>query len=353
MLNDVTTTTHDTVGMRLRHRWRAVALASMVCAGAVGALGVQPAVAATPAPVGYWLIGQNGALWSIAGAQFVTQTAGGVTGPLSSPLSASPVAAIVGIAATPDGKGYWAADATGGVYTYGDAGFYGSLPGLKVKPKTPIVGIAATPDGKGYWLVAGDGGIFGFGDAGYFGSLPALKVSVTDIVGMSATSDGNGYWLVGSDGGVFSFGSAGYFGSIYDKTGAASPVPIVGITGSPANNGYLLARNDGCRVRLRQLVFRRITTAFRRNWRADGLHQLYARRQGLLGGGFDGGVFSYGDAPFLGSVPGELNNTGLTNTTSIVGFAPAPCSFAVARPKGRCTASPRILEPRLFERTLR
>ena len=29
----------------------------------------------------------------------------------------------------------------------------------------PIVGMAATPDGKGYWLVAADGGIFTFGDA--------------------------------------------------------------------------------------------------------------------------------------------------------------------------------------------
>ena len=30
---------------------------------------------------------------------------------------------------------------------------------------TPIVGMAATPDGGGYWLVASDGGIFSFGDA--------------------------------------------------------------------------------------------------------------------------------------------------------------------------------------------
>ena len=29
----------------------------------------------------------------------------------------------------------------------------------------PIVGMAATPDGKGYWLVASDGGIFNYGDA--------------------------------------------------------------------------------------------------------------------------------------------------------------------------------------------
>ena len=37
----------------------------------------------------------------------------------------------------------------------------------------PIVGMAATPDGKGYWLVAADGGIFTFGDAGFYGSTGA------------------------------------------------------------------------------------------------------------------------------------------------------------------------------------
>jgi hypothetical protein len=35
----------------------------------------------------------------------------------------------------------------------------------------PIVGIATTPNGKGYWLVASDGGVFAFGDARFFGSM--------------------------------------------------------------------------------------------------------------------------------------------------------------------------------------
>ena len=35
----------------------------------------------------------------------------------------------------------------------------------------PIVGMATTPDGKGYWLVASDGGIFSFGDAQFYGSM--------------------------------------------------------------------------------------------------------------------------------------------------------------------------------------
>ena len=35
----------------------------------------------------------------------------------------------------------------------------------------------------GYWLVAKDGGIFSFGDAKYFGSLPGLGIHVSNIVG--------------------------------------------------------------------------------------------------------------------------------------------------------------------------
>ena len=100
--------------------------------------------------------------------------------------------------------------ADGGIFTFGDAGFYGSTGAIRLNQ--PIVGMAATPDGKGYWLVAADGGIFTFGDAGFFGSTGAIRLN-QPIVGMAATPDGKGYWLVAADGGVFTFGDAGYFGS--------------------------------------------------------------------------------------------------------------------------------------------
>ena len=57
------------------------------------------------------------------------------------------------MAPTPDGKGYWLVAIDGGVFAFGDAGFYGSMGGTPLNQ--PIVGMAATPDGKGYWLVAG------------------------------------------------------------------------------------------------------------------------------------------------------------------------------------------------------
>ena len=45
---------------------------------------------------------------------------------------------------------------------------YGSTGNIHLN--RPVVGMAATPSGGGYWLVASDGGIFTFGDAGFYGS---------------------------------------------------------------------------------------------------------------------------------------------------------------------------------------
>jgi hypothetical protein len=50
----------------------------------------------------------------------------------------------------------------------------------------PIVGMAATPDGGGYWLVASDGGIFSFGDADFYGSTGAMALA-KPIVGMATS----------------------------------------------------------------------------------------------------------------------------------------------------------------------
>ena len=56
----------------------------------------------------------------------------------------------------------------GGVFTYGNAAFYGSR---ALKPlNQPVTGMAATPTGAGYWLAAADGGVFTYGDAGFYGA---------------------------------------------------------------------------------------------------------------------------------------------------------------------------------------
>jgi hypothetical protein len=76
----------------------------------------------------------------------------------------------------------------------------------------PIVGMAPTPDGGGYWLVASDGGIFSYGDAQFYGSTGAIHLA-QPIVAMAAMPDGDGYWFSAADGGLFNYGSAPFSGS--------------------------------------------------------------------------------------------------------------------------------------------
>ncbi len=189
----------------------------------------QPLVgAATPDGAGYWEVAADGGIFSFGDARFFGSMGGK---PLDEP--------IVGMAATPDGAGYWEVAADGGIFSYGDARFFGSMGGKPLNE--PIVGMAATPDGAGYWEVAADGGIFSYGDARFFGSMGGKPLN-EPIVGMAATPDGAGYWEVAADGGIFSYGDARFFGSMGGK-----PLnePIVGMAATPDGAGYWEAAADG------------------------------------------------------------------------------------------------------------
>ncbi len=147
---------------------------------------------------------------------------------------------ITGIASSPTGKGYWLAAADGGVFSYGDARFLGSMAGTHLN--APIVGIASTKDGHGYWLAAADGGIFTFGDARFLGSMARARLD-QPIVGIMATRSGKGYRLLARDGGVFDFGDATYEGSL----GGTGNTDIIGFSPTPSGNGYWILRNNGGR----------------------------------------------------------------------------------------------------------
>ena len=233
---------------------------------------------------GYWLASSDGGVFSFGDAQFFGSS-GGVH--LDAP--------VVAIAPTPDGNGYWLVASDGGIFNYGDAGFYGSTGSIHLNK--PIVGMAATPDGKGYWLVASDGGIFNFGDAGFFGSAGSIHLN-KPIVGMAATPDGKGYWLVASDGGTFNFGDAGFFGS---AGSIHLNKPVVGIAAAPTGLGYWLVASDG------GILNYGTGAGF---YGSTGSVHLNKSIVGMAaspdGGGYslvasDGGVFNYGDAEFYGS----------------------------------------------------
>jgi hypothetical protein len=197
---------------------------------------------------GYYMFGQQGELAGFGNDNYLAYLDGAQYVDLNAP--------IVGMAPTHDGGGYWMVGSDGGVFTSGDAPFYGSTGGLHLNK--PVVGMAATPDGKGYWFVASDGGIFSFGDAQFYGSTGGVHLN-KPVVGMAATPDGGGYWLVASDGGIFSYGDAPFDGS----TGSLQlNKPVVGMTATPDGKGYWFVASDG-------------------------------------------GVFTFGDAPFDGSLGGS------------------------------------------------
>ena len=114
------------------------------------------------------------------------------------------------IAMHPSGKGYYIVASDGGVFSFGEAPFFGSLGGQKLNK--PITGMAVRPQGDGYLLCGADGGVFAFGAAQFSGSLGGIQLNAP-IVDIEFDNEGDGYWMLGADGGIFTFGSANYHGS--------------------------------------------------------------------------------------------------------------------------------------------
>ncbi|MDQ1475010.1 MAG: hypothetical protein QOE62_239, partial [Actinomycetota bacterium] len=151
----------------------------------------------------YILLGADGGIFSFGDAHFYGST-GGVK------LNAR----VLDLAVTQSGHGYWFVAADGGVFSFGDARFHGSTGGIHLA--APVMSIASSGDGRGYWLVASDGGIFAF-DVPYEGSLPSTRTgpdgSYPATIRMRAVSTNDGYYLLGANGSVSAFGSAPYLGS--------------------------------------------------------------------------------------------------------------------------------------------
>jgi GH25 family lysozyme M1 (1,4-beta-N-acetylmuramidase) len=236
-------------------------------------------IASTADGGGYWIAKGDGGMFSFGDATFY-----GSAGSLHLAMPA------VGVATTSDEKGYWLGASDGGLFAFGDAPFLGSMGGKKLNG--PVVGIAGTK--TGYWLVADDGGVFGFGNA-FYGSMGGKKLNAP-VSGIAATPSGHGYWLVAKDGGVFAFGDAPFLGSMGGKPLAA---PVVGIAATPSGHGYWLVAADGGMFGFGDATF----------YGSMGGKTLAAPVTGMAarpqGDGYwlvakDGGVFAFGAAGFHG-----------------------------------------------------
>jgi subtilisin family serine protease len=262
-------------------------------AAAVGAYASGSAVA--PRDRGYRLATADGRAVDAGDACAGTET---------SPPAAVPSAPVVGEAATHDGFGSWLVSSDGGVFTFGDAAFYGSAGSTHLNQ--PMVGMAATPSGRGYWLVSRDGGVFGFGDAGFYGSAAGTPLN-QPMVGMAATPSGRGYWLVSRDGGVFGFGDAGFFGS---AAGTPLNQPMVGMAATPSGRGYWLAAADGRVFAFGAAAFDGSAAGARLAQPIVGIAAT-SSGQGYWLAGRDGSVFGYGDAVVYAGAAGAGRVAGI------------------------------------------
>lgn len=247
---------------------------------------------------GYCLGAADGGVFAFGNCRFAGAAsaarlrAAAVTAPSGAKLNAP----MIGLAMTPDNKGYWMASADGGVFTFGSAPFKGSLGGITLQQR--IVAIAATPTGQGYWLVDSGGAVYGFGDAKVPGSTSAVRLS-KPIVAMAATPSGQGYWLAAEDGGVFAFGDATFHGS----TGSIRlNQPMIGIAVRPGGKGYWLVAKDGGVFSFGDSPFFGSLGAGTTRLNAP----IVAVKSAATGNGYwlvggDGGIFSFGSAPFRGS----------------------------------------------------
>ena len=231
----------------------------------------------TSAPAGYWTVASDGGIFSFGQMGFYGSMGG-------KPLNTTDRRHG---ARRPRRRGYWLVASDGGIFAFGDAGFHGST-GQHPLNK-PVVGMAATPDGGGYWLVASDGGIFAFGDAGFYGSTGDIHLT-KPVVGMAATPDGGGYWLVASDGGIFAFGDAGFYGSTGD---IQLNKPVVGMAATPDGGGYWLVASDGGIFAFGDAGFHGSTGDIRLDQPVVGMAATPD------GGGYwlvasDGGIFAFG-----------------------------------------------------------
>src|SRR5581483_11551409 len=242
-------------------------------------------------------------------------------------------------------NGYWLVASDGGIFAFGDAGFFGSTGNIKLNK--PIVGMTATRSGKGYWLVASDGGIFAFGDAAFYGSTGNVKLN-KPITGMTPSSTGKGYRMVATDGGIFSFGDVQFFGSAGNTPLAK---PISGMAPTPSGQGYWMIGTDG-------KIFNYGDAPALGS--ASALRSVAAMTSTPTGAGYwavaaDGGLATFGDAADLGHPTGTLTRpivgmAALPTTATATGGTTDPSTPGATVPGGDPSAPPPPPAPSILDK---
>jgi subtilisin family serine protease len=233
---------------------------------------------------GYWMLGQQGAVYRFGGASFLGDVTRYLTGG----------AAAADLEPTPSGLGYWIVDTAGNVFAFGDARHAGGAAG-QLRAGEQVTSLSATPSGSGYWIFTNLGRAFAFG-APSLGDLAHLRLN-GPILDSVPTPSGLGYYMVGSDGGIFAFGDARFAGSMGGKRLNA---PVQSLVPDPDRSGYWLVASDGG-IFAFDAAFRGSMGGIPLNAPVTGMVPF---GNGYLMVAADGGAFNFSDQPFSGSLAG-------------------------------------------------
>lgn len=153
--------------------------------------------------LGYWLYTASGNVYASSGTSFY-----------GSPANRH-LTNVSGMAAMPNGTGYWLVTRRGIVYPFGAAPVH-----RRIRPAHAAIGIVAAPN-HGYWIYTAQGNVYASAGARNYGSPRVAK-----IASMLATPDGKGYWLTTHTGQVYAYGDAASYPNPSLTSGA-----VVGLAG--------------------------------------------------------------------------------------------------------------------------
>ena len=190
--------------------------------GSTGSLKLQrPVVGIVPTADrgGYWLDASDGGVFSYGDTQFhgSSQASACTRQAQVCPTASTPPSWAWCLRATEAATSWWPPMAAS---LHSETPASGSCPGIA---GCSGAAVAVMPDhsGNGYWVVTATGHVYTFGDAPYFGG-PG-RGTVTSAV---ATPDGMGYWVLLSDGEVLSYGDAAPLGSPRSAISTPSTLPL-------------------------------------------------------------------------------------------------------------------------------
>jgi hypothetical protein len=270
----------------------------------------SPAPPASPLPLstghGYWLVGSDGGIFTFGQAKFYGST-GSLT--LQRP--------VVGITPSSSEDGYWLVASDGGIFAF-NVPFVGSLPSLGLHPagsglpnslNEPIVGLVPSANGKGYYMVASDGGVFAF-NASFAGSCPGIGGCSGAAVAVAPDASGDGYWIATATGHVYAFGDAPYFGAPGPQSSA-----ITSMVRTPDGGGYWLLDKSGQIFAYGDAAYLGSPTGS--TGASNPATAIFATSDGdgYWVASANGSVFNYGDAANDGSMAGTHLNGAIVAAT--------------------------------------